>query len=237
MRAAAAALCTLCIAGPVAVCTPARAQVDWTRLKESVVPAEEEGALPKKSAPKPKAAGLFDAGNTTVGLELDAGPVWYRTRGQPLRLGVVELGAGQTTTAATEHAYLAGSLRTVLRAFDSKTTLWTLLQLGFASGVKAGPIELEAQIGLGLLGISAARAEWSLDLLSPRVGVAAALHAGRFRLALGAHTEYLWRLFGMGYTARGLTISFRFDLAPALPKLTASREPVGEFARQASFVK
>jgi len=211
------ALAGLCLLALGLAPRPARAQgVDWTRVP-GVPPAEEDPrALPKKSTTK--RAGLFDASNTTVGLEADGGPVWYRARGEPLRLGTVELGAGQTTTAATEHLYLAGSLRTVFRAFDSKTYLWTLVQLGYASGIKAGPLEMEAQIGLGLLGVSAARGEWSVDIFAPRAGLAVAVHTGRFRLAVGAHTEYLWRLFGMGYTAQGLTISFRFDLVPALPK-------------------
>lgn len=191
--------------------------LDWSRLTGGA--DEDARALPKKSTTR--RGGLFDSSNTTVGLEVDGGPVWYRAHGEPLRLGLVEVGAGQTTTAATEHLYLAGSLRTVFRAFDSKTYFWTAVQLGYAGGVKAGPFELEAQIGLGLLGVSAAHAEWSLDIFAPRAGVAIAAHVGKFRLAVGAHTEYLWRLFGMGYTAQGLTISFRFDLAPALPSKPA----------------
>jgi|GEM_PF-3660962 len=215
MRRALAGLCLLALGlAP----RPSRAQgVDWSRVT-GVRPADEDPrALPRKSTKR--RGGLFDASNTTVGLEVDGGPVWYRARGEPLRLGTVELGAGQTTTAATDHLHLTGSLRSVFRAFDSKTYLWTLVQLGYASGVQAGPLELEAQIGLGLLGVSAVHGEWSVDIFAPRAGLAVAAHMGRFRFAVGAHTEYLWRLFGMGYTAQGLTISFRFDLAPALPKL------------------
>lgn len=158
-------------------------------------------------------ARLFDLSTATVGADLEAGPIWYRSRGQGFQRGAVEIAAGQTITAPLKPFYLAGSQRTVFRALDSVTYLWTILQTGLASGAKVGWFEIEGQIGLGLLGISAAKGAWSVDILSPRVGASVGAHIGRFRLALGAHSEYVWRLLGPGYATRGLTIAFRFDTA------------------------
>jgi hypothetical protein len=158
-------------------------------------------------------ARLFDLSSATVGVDLEAGPIWYRSRGQGLQMGAVEIAAGQTVTSPLKPFYLAGSQRTVFRALDSVTYLWTIFQTGLASGLKVEWFEIEGQIGIGLLGISAAKAEWSFDILSPRVGASVAAHIGRFRLALGVHSEYVWRLLGPGYATRGLTLAFRFDTA------------------------
>ena len=126
----------LVLVGHVSLSSRGAAQgIDWGRVKGTVLPQEDEGEQAKKRAkPKTREAsetrGLFDAANTTVGLELDGGPVWYRAHdasGQGFRLGTLEIGAGQSTTASLEHVYLAGSLRTAFRAFDRTSYLWTLL--------------------------------------------------------------------------------------------------------------
>ena len=65
--------------------------------------------------------------------------------------------------------------------------------------------------------------EWSLDVVSPRVGAHAALHFGRFRLEVGLHTEYLLRLMGDDFAIRGVDFALRFDLENGAAKRKAPR--------------
>lgn len=155
---------------------------------------------------------LFDMRTIVPAIEAGGGPLWYRPMGQGLRPGMFEVFVGQSITAPQGHLYLAGTERMVFRALDSTTFAWTMLQTGLSTGVKSGPLELEGHVGLNLFGLSASKAEWSLDVVSPRVGAHAALHFGRFRLEVGLHTEYLLRLMGDDFAIRGVDFALRFDL-------------------------
>lgn len=165
---------------------------------------------------------LFDLMRSTTSLQLDAGPLWYRPQAgsENFERGTGEIGVGGVVTSPWGPFYLAGHHRMVFRAFDAKSYAFTPLQSNLATGVKWGIFELESRIGLSVLGISAFRGDWSLDVLSPRVGVGAALHLGRFRIDIQAHSEYLWRWFGPDYLARGITLGLRLDLPTTTPVVT-----------------
>jgi len=169
---------------------------------------------------KDKTSRLFDLATSTSSLQIDLGPIWYRKQGatgsQGFERGTGELAIGTVTTSKWKPFYLAGHHKAVLRAFDSKSFGGSLAS-DFATGAYLGPIEIESRIGINLVNLSAFHGQWSADLLSPRVSVAAAVHVWRFRVDIQAHSEYLWRWFGNDYLVRGVTLGLRLDLPRSDP--------------------
>lgn len=167
-----------------------------------------------------KTSRLFDLATSTASVQIDLGPVWYRkqaaTGPQGFERGTGELAVGTVTTAKWKPFYLAGHHKMVFRAFDSKSYAVSMAS-DFATGAYLGPVEIESRIGLNLVNVSAFHGQWSADLLSPRVSVAAAVHLWRFRVDIQAHSEYLWRWFGNDYLVRGVTLGLRLDLPRSDP--------------------
>lgn len=177
----------------------------------------------KEIKTRDKTSRLFDLSDSVSGVQVDVGPVWYRpaaaSRTQGFERGTGELAVGFTTTAPWKPFYLAGHHKLAFRAFDSKS-YHTSLTSEMATGVFWGPLEVESRIGLNLVNLGAFHGEWSAELLSPRVAVAAAVHLWRFRVDIQAHSEYLWRWFGTDYLVRGITLGLRIDLPRSEHPLT-----------------
>ncbi len=167
---------------------------------------------PKQSS---KSVKLFDGRRATQGLELDLGPVWYRKRGRDVRegfdRGTGEILVGSTTTTPWGPFFLTGLQQTHFRWLDSKSFAWTVLASYLGVGARIGPLEPEVRIGLGLLTIDAFHGQWSGELLTPRVTAGLGLHAGKIRVDIQAHSEYLWRWFGPDYLIRGVSLGLRLD--------------------------
>lgn len=167
-----------------------------------------------------KTSRLFDIATSRSSLQLDIGPVWYRkqaaTGPKGFERGTGELAVGTVTTALWKPFYLAGHQKLVFRAFDSKSYHFSFSS-DFATGAYLGPIEIESRVGLNFVNLGAFHGEWSAELLSPRVSVAAAVHLWRFRVDIQAHSEYLWRWFGNDYLVRGVTLGLRLDLPRSDP--------------------
>lgn len=197
----------------------ARAQFTSTPPPSQAKPGEAERPIPVAD----KTSRLFDSATSKASLQLDLGPIWYRkqaaTGRQGFERGTGEIAAGVVTTALWKPFYLAGHHKMVFRAFDSKS-YHASFSSDLATGVYFGPLELESRFGLNLVNLGAFHGDWSAELLSPRVSVAAALHAGPFRVDIQAHSEYLWRWFGNDYLVRGVTLGLRLDLPHPAPPVT-----------------
>ena len=185
------------------------------------------------SGEKPRQGGnsikLFDTYNTTKSYQLDIGPIWHRQiqdetpelrlknfeRGAPL---ASEIGIGMAFTTPSKPFFLVGRQRTILRILDDKSFSWSIFHQDLGGGLMLGPIEPEAGIGLSVLTADIFHAEPSIQLLTPRVSAGIGIHAGRFRVDIKGHAEYLWRWFGPDYLIRGITLGIRLDVPrPASP--------------------
>ncbi|MEZ4260395.1 MAG: hypothetical protein R3B36_15075 [Polyangiaceae bacterium] len=172
---------------------------------------EEE---PRRS---PRSVQLFDVRRAERAVELEVGPVWYR-KAEPTRegyeRGTGELLLGVATTSRWKPFYLSGVQSTHLRVFGSKEASWSLLASQLGAGIRWGPLEPEVRLGIGLLTADVFNGDYSVQLLTPRVGVGAGLKLGKFKLDIKAHTEYLWRWFGEDYIVRGVSLGLRLDDTP-----------------------
>lgn len=172
---------------------------------------------------------LFDSDSTVRAYQLDVGPIWHRQvqdetsalrlkgfeRGAPL---ASEIALGMALTTPSKPFFLVGRQRTILRIIDDKSFSWSLFHQDLGGGMMIGPFEPEAGIGLSILTADIFHAEPSIQLLTPRVSAGVGIHAGRFRVDVKAHAEYLWRWFGPDYLIRGITLGIRLDVPrPASP--------------------
>jgi len=120
--------------------------------------------------------------------------------------------AGIAVTTHWKPFFITGYQMTHFRVLDSKSFVWSVLSTGMGTGVRLGPLEPEARIGLGLIQLDAIHGEYNASLLSPRVAMGVGMHIGKIRLDIQAHTEYLWRWFGPDYLIRGVSLGLRFDV-------------------------
>jgi hypothetical protein len=174
---------------------------------------------------------LFDTRRAQFGLEVDTGPMWYRSVHDRFReLGTMEIRAGQTiTTPNVKGLYLTGMQQTNFRIFGEKSFAWSVLFHTIGAGVRVGPFEPEAHFSTSILTLDVFRGNYSVELLSPRAGAHLGIHVGKIRLDFGVYSEYLWRWFGPSYLIRGLSFGLRLDVPrPKGPNFTetAPRGPV-----------
>jgi hypothetical protein len=181
-------------------------------------PSDQDKAPLEQRALGEGSVKLFDMRRSTMSLVLDGGPLWADVLGEPggPRLGLFELGFGSATTTPWDPFYLAGHHRIVYRGLNDDRHSVSL-QGNLITGLRYGVLAIESRIGLGVFNVSAFDGEWSVDSLSPRCGVGAAVHLGGVRLDIQANTEYLWRWFGRDAISQGLMLGLRLDLPPANP--------------------
>ncbi|HEY8075599.1 MAG TPA: hypothetical protein VIF62_15850 [Labilithrix sp.] len=167
------------------------------------------GAHPTENAPEspgeppvesPGSVKLFDSKRSVSGFELDAGPIWYRqakpTRDDFTQAKVGEILFGTSITTRWKPFFLSGMQQTHFRWFDSKSFAWTLLSSYLGVGAYLGPLEPEVRVGVGLVTVDVFHGEWSGEMLTPRVSAGVGIKAGKIRVDIQAHSEYLWRWFG-----------------------------------------
>jgi hypothetical protein len=165
----------------------------------------------------PRSVKLFDQKRTVPGFEINLGPVWFRKAGphgepRDWERGTGDILAGITITTHWKPFYISGYQMTHFRVLDSKSFIWSVLSTGMGAGVRLGPFEPEARLGVGLIQLDAIHGEYNFSLLSPRVAMGVGLRLGKIRLDIQAHTEYLWRWFGPDYLIRGVSLGLRFDV-------------------------
>lgn len=181
-------------------------------MPNSETTPESQDKRPKESQRSVK---LFDSRHVVQSFELDMGPIAYRRVGEDreaFHSGTGEILAGVAITTSWKPFYLTGMQAMHLRAFDAKSFAWTLLGSHLAAGVRLGPIEPEARIGLGLVTVDVFHGEYSAELLTPRVAAGVGIHLGQIRLDIETHSEYLWRWFGPDYLIRGVSVGLRLDV-------------------------
>jgi len=166
---------------------------------------------------------LFDARYNYNAFSLELGPVWSKkATGASLeeklagfQHGTGEIALGSTQTTKTAPFFLVGQQRTLLRILDSKSFSWSIFQQQLGGGLRLGPLEATAFMGLGVLTADVFHAEWSVQLLTPRVGAGIGLRLGKLLVDMKANSEYLWRWFGEDYFVRSVTLGLEYDLPPA----------------------
>jgi len=178
-----------------------------------------EGESSEAATTSSRSVKLFDGKRSVNSYVLDIGPIWARkaednTPGQNrqnFEHGTGEISLGSVTTTTVGAFYIAGAPRTLLRVLDSKKFSWAIFHQDLAGGIRLGPIEPEVRFGASLLSVDVFNAEWSAQLLSPRVSAGIGLHLGKIKVDIKGHAEYLWRWFGPDYFVRGITLGIRLD--------------------------
>jgi hypothetical protein len=84
----------------------------------------------------------------------------------------------------------------VVRAFDSKSYSFTPYYQGLEGGLGVGVIELAASVGLSVLSVDVAHAEWSFGLFQPRTSALVGLRFRNLHIRGVLSSEYYWRWFG-----------------------------------------
>lgn len=182
-----------------------------------VTNAPESGVAPKTS---PRSFKLFDQRRSTPSYALEIGPIWVRKvednspreNARNFERGTGEIKIGTVITTPFKRLYLAGFQSTLLRVIDSKSFSWSVFHQELIAGARIGPFEPEVRLGLGVLTADVFRAEWSAQLLTPRVSAGVGMRLGKIRVDLKAHSEYLWRWFGPDYVIRGVSLGLRLDV-------------------------
>jgi hypothetical protein len=200
------------------------------------VESSPEATDPKLSSRSVK---LFDQRRSIVSLELSLGPIWVRriqdetpitrrTNFEHRALLAGEIAAGTVFTTPSERGpfFITGHQKTLLRVIDDKSVSWTIFEQELGGGLMIGPFEPEVRLRLGLLTADVIHARPSMQLFTPGVSAGVGIHAGKIRLDIKAHTEYLWRWFGPDYLVRGITIGLRFDRTrPKTPPFPGAPSP------------
>lgn len=214
-------------AAALAAPAPARAQSPPQPGMTGAGPATVSPVNSPETAPAPKlsrrSVKLFDGRTNPRFWELDLGPIWTRKTtdrapGEELRnaergTGEISLGMAFVNQSA-KGLYLVGVQRTLLRVADSKTFSWSVFHQDLGGGLRLGPVEPEVRMGLSFFTVDVFRGDWSVQSLTPRVTAGVGLSAGKFRLDIKAHSEYLWRWFGPDYLAHGVTLGLRLEAPP-----------------------
>jgi hypothetical protein len=84
------------------------------------------------------------------------------------------------------------------------------------AGLRAGPVLVQSEVGAALITLDRLDGNWSMGLMSPRVGLGAGFVVdGDFYLGASAYSEYAWRWFGHDQRQLGITVYFNRVRAPA----------------------
>ncbi len=177
--------------------------------------AEEEPDIPLA----PQSVKLFDLRRSIGAYTLDLGPIWARKtedRGpgearENAEQGPGEIFVGRSITTSWGIFFLGGHQKTGIRVVDWKSYAWSIWVQELATGLKLGPFEPEVRIGASLLTVDVFHADWSFEMLSPRVAAGAAVRLGKIRVDIKAHSEYLWRWFGPDYLIHGITLGLGLE--------------------------
>ena len=113
--------------------------------------------------------------------------------------------------------FMAGTIRTQFRYFDSKSFALSPLQNLAMVGIRLGPIEPEVRVGFSLATFDVFHGAYSFEMFSPRVEGGLGLRFGRFRVSAHGFSEYLWRWWGDSYYEKGVAFEVRLEAPKKSP--------------------
>jgi hypothetical protein len=113
--------------------------------------------------------------------------------------------------------FMAGIIRTQFRYFDSASFALSPIQNMAMVGVRLGPIEPEARVGMSLATFDVFHGAYSFEMFSPRVEGGLGLRFGRFRVSAHGFSEYLWRWWGDSYFEKGIAFEVRLEAPKKSP--------------------
>jgi hypothetical protein len=182
-----------------------------------VAGSENNGQLPTRSMLGPGSVTIFDYEHTYAGTEAEGGPMWWRKANGNTTTEGWELSLGVTTETRIGQVFLAGIMRTQFRYFDSKSFALSPLEDMAMVGLRLGPIEPEARVGMSLLTFDVFHGAYSFEMFSPRVEGGLGLRFGRLRIGAHGFSEYLWRWWGTSTFEKGIAFEVRFETAKKPP--------------------
>ncbi|MGD0526951.1 MAG: hypothetical protein ABSE49_17535 [Polyangiaceae bacterium] len=185
---------------------------------------EQNPALPSRASLGKGSVAVFDYEHTYAGTELEFAPMWWRRAGSDTTSGGWEISLGATTETRIGRVFLAGVIRTQFRYFDSKSFALSPIQNMAMVGIRLGPIEPEARVGMSLLTFDVFHGAYSFEMFSPRVEGGLGLRFGRLRISAHGFSEYLWRWWGDSYFEKGVAFEVRLE-APKKSPLNVEPAP------------
>ncbi|HEX3346333.1 MAG TPA: hypothetical protein VHS09_17235 [Polyangiaceae bacterium] len=182
--------------------------------------ADNDPTLPSRKTMGRGSVAVFDYEHTYAGTEVEGAPMWWRKSGTDGTHGGWELAIGVTTETRIGHVFLAGIIRTQFRYFDRASFALSPIQNMAMVGIRLGPIEPEARVGMSLLTFDVFHGAYSFEMFSPRVEGGLGLRFGRFRLGAHGFSEYLWRWWGSSYFEKGVAFEVRLEAPKKSPIAT-----------------
>jgi hypothetical protein len=168
-------------------------------------------AEPLRRAPDP-----FDVSEAQHFLGLGAARVFARsTEASEYRPGF-ELRFIDSLLWTRQWTALGGATSIAFRALPGGYSFTLGQSSGFA-GVRFGPVDLLAGIGLSLLNVDTLGVGWSASFGSPRSSLALGLRFESLRVEVGTHIEYLWRWSGPDEYVRGIGVALSLLQSPIGP--------------------
>jgi len=179
--------------------------------------ADNEPTLPSRKILGRGSVAVFDYEHTYAATELEGGPMWWRRAGGDSTSRGWELSLGVVTETRIGIVFLAGIIRTQFRYFDSSSFALSPIQNLAMIGIRLGPIEPEARVGMSLATFDVFHSAYSFEMFSPRVEGGLGLRFGRFRVSAHGFSEYLWRWWGSSYFEKGVAFEVRLEAPKKSP--------------------
>jgi hypothetical protein len=180
---------------------------------------DQDSTLPSRKILGHGSVAVFDYEHTFAATEAEGAPMWWRRAGSDSTNHGWELSLGVVTETRIGMVFLAGIIRTQFRYFDSASFALSPIQNMAMVGIRLGPIEPEARVGMSLVTFDVFHGAYSFEMFSPRVEGGLGLRFGRFRVSAHGFSEYLWRWWGDSYFEKGVAFELRFE-APKKSPLT-----------------
>ncbi|HEY5239976.1 MAG TPA: hypothetical protein VIJ22_00860 [Polyangiaceae bacterium] len=178
---------------------------------------DNNGELPSRKVMGRGSVAVFDYEHTFSATEAEGAPMWWRKAGSNTTGSGWELSLGVVTETRIGQVFLAGIIRTQFRYFDSASFALSPVQNMALVGVRLGPIEPEARVGMSLLTFDVFHGAYSFEMFSPRVEGGLGLRFGRFRVSAHGFSEYLWRWWGSSYFEKGVAFEVRLEAPKKSP--------------------
>lgn len=178
---------------------------------------DNNGELPSRKIMGRGSVAVFDYEHTFSATEAEGAPMWWRKAGSDTTGSGWELSLGVVTETRIGHVFIAGTIRSQFRYFDSKSFALSPIQNMAMVGIRLGPIEPEARVGMSLVTFDVFHGAYSFEMFSPRVEGGVGLRFGRFRVSAHGFSEYLWRWWGDSYFEKGVAFEVRLEAPKKSP--------------------
>ena len=179
--------------------------------------ADSNQDLPSRAKMGKGSVAIFDMEHTYAATEVEGGPMSWRRSGKSDTGKGWELSLGVVTESRVGQVFLAGTIRTQFRWFDSSSFALSPIQNMAMVGIRIGPLEPEARVGFSLATFDVFHSAYSFEMFSPRVEGGVGLRFGRFRASAHVFSEYLWRWWGDSYFEKGIAFELRLEAPKKSP--------------------